>query len=140
MIITYISIAANLKKVTKVGFKVHNSKNSGGNKASYKMKILQGDVECTTKEHTWYNPKDGGTYYQNGDFGCRALFDPKKPVQLSLLTSSSDWLWIDDIGVDIGGVALRKIFKPYSAPIYSGRNAGPHTVANPYIHANPYTA
>ena len=103
------------------------------------MEIKQGDVKCTTRDNTWYSPKVGRSYYQNGDLGCRALFDPKKPVQLFLYTSSDDWLLIDEIGVDIGHVALRKTFKASSAPIYSGRNAGPHTVANPYTHANPYT-
>ena len=101
------------------------------------MKIKQGDVECTTREHTWYNPVQDGDHYQSGDFGCRALFDPERPVQLFLLTSSSDWLWIDEIGVDIGDVALRKFFEPYSAPIYSGRNNGPYTVAYPSVTSYP---
>jgi len=125
---TQVENVYRCSKVTRLGFQVHDSKNSGGNKASYYMKIQQGDIICTTNAATWYDPGRGTYQYKSGSHGCTKTFDRTRPVKIWLYSNSGDYLWIDSLGIYLDNTSLIKHFSPYSDPIYRNSNEGPYTV------------
>jgi hypothetical protein len=87
------------------------------------MKITQGDTSCITDAGTWWDPEKNTDQYKTGPNGCYALFDNSRSapeIKVTLEPDTGDYLWIDNIGVYVGGVRFMKSWPTYSDPIYKG--------------------
>jgi len=67
------------------------------------MKIKQGNNECQTSDPTWKGvPTENKSYYEK-PVGCPNTFNPDLPFELWVTSSSGNNMYVDKMGVEIGG-------------------------------------
>jgi hypothetical protein len=78
---------------------IHLSPDKAGTSGYIWMTLRQGAVECTTVKPTWNAPQYASTNYFRKPKGCVSTFDESKKIDIWIHSDSSDYVYIDGMGV-----------------------------------------